>query len=158
MSGSGGLLRRITALPEFNIYIFAVLLNFVWEMLQMPLFDVPPADTHYWNVVLMCGFATLADGMIMLIAYWTASGFARSRQWFVASERKFMLIFLATGLVITCAIELFAITQGIWRYSGLMPQAFGIGLSPFLQWVFPPLIALWFTRRQLAGAAALEAR
>ena len=143
------LLTRITSLPEFNIYIFAFLLNFVWEMLQMPLFALPPADTPYWPVIKMCAAATVADGFIMLIAYWTASAFARSRYWFVAAERGHVLIFLITGLAITSAIELIATEMGVWQYSPLMPVLFGVGLSPFMQWVIPPLITLWFTRRQL---------
>lgn len=143
------LLTRITSLPEFNIYIFAFLLNFVWEMLQMPLFALPPADTPYWPVIKMCAAATVADGFIMLIAFWTASAFARSRYWFVAAERGHVLIFLITGLAITSAIELIATEMGVWQYSPLMPVLFGVGLSPFMQWVIPPLITLWFTRRQL---------
>ncbi len=143
------LLRCVTSLPEFNIYIFAFLLNFVWEMLQMPLFALPPADTPYWPVITMCAAATVADGFIMLIAFWTASAFARSRYWFVAAERGHVLIFLITGLAITGAIELIATEMGVWAYSPLMPVLFGVGMSPFLQWVIPPLVTLWFTRRQL---------
>lgn len=143
------LLRRITSLPEFSIYIFAFLLNFVWEMLQMPLFALPPADTPYWPVISMCAAATVADGFIMLVAFWTASAFAGSRYWFVAAERNHVLTFLITGLAITSAIELIATEMGVWQYSPLMPVLFGVGLSPFLQWVIPPLITLWFTRRQL---------
>jgi hypothetical protein len=47
------------------------------------------------------------------------------------------------------AIELIATEIGVWQYSPLMPVLFGVGLSPFMQWVIPPLITLWFTRRQL---------
>lgn len=140
---------RITFLPEFNIYIFAFLLNFVWEFLQMPLFTAPPADMPHWDIVKIYAFATVADGFIMLFAFWTAAAFARSRYWFVAAERSHVSIFLITGLAITSAIELIATEMGVWNYSPLMPVLFGVGLSPFLQWVIPPLITLWFTRRQL---------
>jgi hypothetical protein len=144
-----GLLMRIIRLPEFNIYVFAFLLNFVWEFLQMPLFTAPPAGMQHWDIVKIYAFATVADGLIMLIAYWTASAFARSRYWFVSAERGHVLIFLITGLAITSAIELVATEMGVWTYSPLMPVLFGVGLSPFLQWVIPPLITLWFTQRQL---------
>jgi hypothetical protein len=144
-----GALTRITRLPEFNIYVFAFLLNFMWEFLQMPLFTAPPANMPHWDIVKIYAFASVADGFIMLIAYWMASAFARSRHWFVAAERSHVLIFLITGLAITSAIELIATEMGVWTYSPLMPVLFGVGLSPFLQWVIPPLITLWFTRRQL---------
>lgn len=139
----------LTANPEFNIFIFALLLNFAWEMFQMPLFATPPADTPYWPVVLMCGGATVADGFIMLIAFWVASAAARSRRWYVEARRPHFIAFMLTGLVITSVAEILATNNGVWAYAPEMPQLFGIGLSPFLQWVFTPLIALWFTRRQL---------
>ena len=142
---------RVTRLPEFNIYLFAFLLNFVWEILQMPLFALAPADTSHLSVIKMCALATVADGFIMLIAYWMAAAVARSRYWFVAAERGHVLIFLITGLAITSAIELIAIEMGVWSYSPLMPTLFGVGLSPFMQWVIPPLITLWFTQRQLGA-------
>jgi hypothetical protein len=144
-----GLSARVTSLPEFNIYVFAFLLNFVWEFLQMPLFTAPPADMPHWDIVKIYAFASVADGFIMLIAYWMTSAFARSRYWFVAAERGHVLIFLIIGLAITSAIELIATEMGVWTYSPLMPVLFGVGLSPFIQWVIPPLITLWFTRRQL---------
>jgi hypothetical protein len=144
-----GLSARVTSLPEFNIYVFAFLLNFVWEFLQMPLFTAPPADMPHWDIVKIYAFASVADGFIMLIAYWMTSAFARSRYWFVAAERGHVLIFLIIGLAITSAIELIATEMCVWTYSPLMPVLFGVGLSPFIQWVIPPLITLWFTRRQL---------
>ena len=158
MSGGRGgrWINRISALPEFNIFLFGVLLNFVWELLQMPLFAESPDHSHYWTVILMCGFATIADGVILLIAFWVASGFARSRGWIMTGDRKPVLVCVLVGLAITCAIELLATANGIWHYSDRMPQLFGIGLSPFFQWVFPPLITLWLTKRQMAGIAALS--
>lgn len=137
--------------PEVNIFIFALLLNFAWEMFQMPLFATPPAETAYWPVVLMCGGATVADGVIMLIAFWVASAVARSRRWYVEARRPHFIAFMLTGLVITSVAEILATSNGVWAYAPAMPQFYGIGLSPFLQWAFTPLIALWFTRRQLGA-------
>ncbi len=144
-----GWLTRITRLPEFNIYVFAFLLNFVWEFMQMPLFTAPPATMPHWDIVRIYAVATVGDGVIMLIAFWVAAAFARSRYWFVEMNRNIILIFLITGLAITSAIELIATEMGVWNYSPLMPVLFGVGLSPFMQWVIPPLITLWLTRRQL---------
>ena len=36
--------RGLTYLPEFNIVIFALLLNFPWEFLQVPFYGGMPTD------------------------------------------------------------------------------------------------------------------
>lgn len=148
---NSALLGRVISVPEFNIYLFAFLLNFVWEFLQMPLFSDSLASQSHWEVVKIYAFASVADGFIMLIAFWVASTVARSRYWFADMARTPVLIFLITGLAITSAIELVATAHGAWTYSPLMPTLFGVGLSPFMQWVIPPLATLWLVRRQLGA-------
>ena len=43
-------MRAVTRVPECALAVFALLLNFAWEMLQMPLFlgmaEAPFADTR----------------------------------------------------------------------------------------------------------------
>ncbi len=45
--------NKILNAPELHIAIFAFLLNFVWELLQMPLF-AGFADFPYYQTVLHC--------------------------------------------------------------------------------------------------------
>lgn len=146
--------RTLTRNMELNVAVFALLLNFPWEILQAPLF-VGMADSSFIDAIKGCSQATLGDALIMLLAYWTVSGVAKSRNWILAPSSRQLSLFLAVGVIITVAIEWLA-TRGYWiqswTYSPAMPivPGVGIGLSPLLQWIFLPLLVICFVRRQLS--------
>ena len=148
-------LRGISATPEFNLAVFALLLNFAWEVLQAPLF-VGVADTRFVDVIKGCAQATVGDMVIMLIAHAGISLVARSRHWVLTPSRRQLAGFSAIGVSITVVIEWLA-THGrwvsSWNYAPSMPvvPGLGIGLAPLLQWVILPLLVVWFVQRQLAG-------
>lgn len=152
---SGGQRRKsLLDQPETNILIFAFLLNFPWEFMQVPFFEGMAVATH-WDAVKVCTRATFGDAVIMLIAYWSVAVAASDRWWFRAPSRVQMLGFIAAGVIITVAIEHFA-TQSInpvwgWRYADTMPivPVVGVGLTPLLQWILLPPLTIWFVRRQL---------
>jgi len=161
MPGVGRLARLLDA-PETNIVIFGLLLNFAWEMLQMPLFALP-AGVPYATITFFCGVATIGDALILLIGHAAAARAAGSRRWLRGSNPMAWSLFIATGLVITVAIEILATTtsnpQSGWRYSPLMPQLpLGVGLAPLLQWVVLPPLVIWLTRRQTVHRAADTSR
>ncbi len=62
---------RLTDLPEFNVFVFAVLLNYPWELMQVPLYR-GMSDAAHWDAIKICTRAALGDGVIMLLAYWGA--------------------------------------------------------------------------------------
>lgn len=151
----------IIQLPEFNVALFALLLNFPWEILQAPLFE-GMALAPYWEAIKSCARGSLGDGVIMLVAYWLVAAHAGSRRWIMAPTRPQLLLFVTAGVVITVVVEWLALHGSWfdgWRYSPLMPviPGIGIGLSPLLQWIVLPLLLVWFVRRQLAGVEALDA-
>jgi uncharacterized protein YacL len=140
-------------LPEWNIAIFSFLLNFVWEVQQMPFFQVSP-EFSYLNLITNCTLATVGDVGISLVAFWTVAAISRSRQWFRQPRRSQIIGFILVGLVITIIFE--ALATGIlrmWQYAALMPilPFLGTGLLPFLQWLLLPLLILWFLKRQLSS-------
>lgn len=143
--------------PEVNIFIFAVLLNYPWELIQTPLFEGMATAPH-WDAVKICTRATLGDGIIMLIAYWSVSAAARNRWWFMRPSRYPVIGFIAVGLVITILLEMLAIRSihpgWGWQYAEAMPTlpGIGVGLTPLFQWLILPPLALWIVRRQLERA------
>ncbi len=148
--------RQLSAgVPELDVALFALLLNFPWEVLQAPLFS-GMADAPFAEVIRGCTQASLGDVVIMLIAHGTVAIAARSRHWVLAPCGRQLALFIAVGVSITAVIEWLAMTgrwmQG-WSYSPAMPvlPGVGIGLAPLLQWVLVPLLVVWFVRRQLAG-------
>ncbi len=145
----------VTWLPEFNVAVFAFLLNYPWELLQAPLFERMAGAPH-WESVKSCTQAAVGDVLIMLVSYWLVTTRAGSRRWIVAPTRAQLLLFVALGVLVTVVIEWLA-PRGwwleSWSYSALMPviPGIGIGVSPLLQWLLLPPLAAWFVRRQLAA-------
>lgn len=139
-------------MPEPNIALFAFLLNFVWEMLQVPFFVAMPEMPH-WQAVLVCARATVGDVEISLVAFWLVAAFAASgRRWVLRPGRRQIAIFVAAGVVVTVVLEMAATrVWHRWAYSRLMPvlPMLDVGLVPILQWIVVPPLVVWLVRRQL---------
>lgn len=114
-------LDRWLNLPEWNVAVFSFLLSFLWEMQQMPFYQVSP-DFTYLDVTRNCTLATVGDVAITLTAFWTVAALSRSRQWFRRSSRKQMSIFIVIGVVITVIFEALATGPlNAWQYANSMP-------------------------------------
>lgn len=137
--------------PELNVFIFAFLLNFVWEFLQAPLFE-QLKDAAHWEAVKRCTIATIGDGVIMLVAFWCVA-LASSRRWILEPTRSELLGFVAVGVVITIFLETLNTEYLMrWEYAPAMPivPLLDVGLSPLMQWIVLPPLVVWFVRRQLS--------
>jgi hypothetical protein len=142
--------QGLTYLPEFNIVIFALLLNFPWEFLQVPFFEGMPTVEH-WQGVKSCTQASIGDAVIMLVAFWCVAAFA-GRYWLLRPKFAHIGSLVAVGVGITILIEKLAVSGGwvqSWSYSEQMLTAFGIGITPVLQWIVLPPLTIWFCKRQL---------
>ncbi|MBR9910274.1 MAG: hypothetical protein GYB33_07975 [Gammaproteobacteria bacterium] len=105
----------------------------------------------YMSVVRTCTQASLGDGVISIVAYWSAALIARSRNWIHAMTVAPAITYLAAGLVITIGMEWLATdVWDRWRYAPNMPELplLGTGLLPILQWLILPPLILWVVRRQ----------
>lgn len=141
----------ISNLPELNVAIFSFLLNFVWEMWQIPFFAGTSSDPH-WVGVVSCTQATFGDAIISLVAFWCVTAVARSRLWILDPSPSQVGAFVAVGVVITIILE--ALATGPlerWSYTSSMPTlpVLGTGILPLLQWIVLPPLTIWFVRRQL---------
>ena len=105
----------------------------------------------YMSVVRTCTQASVGDGVISVLAYWTAVVIARSRNWIHAEFIIPALTYLAAGLVITIFMEwLSTDIWDRWHYAPNMPElpVLGTGLLPVLQWLILPPLILWVVRQQ----------
>jgi len=146
-------LEAATRLPELNVVVFALLLNFPWEFLQVPLFEQMP-DAPHWEAVKTCSQATLGDAAIMLAAYWAVAAVRGSRTWIAKPDTAGVALFAMLGVLTTAIIERLALAGlwiDSWTYSAAMPvvPGIGVGLSPLLQWVVLPPLVVWFVKRQI---------
>jgi hypothetical protein len=142
---------KIVDIPELNVAIFSFLLNFIWEMWQIPFFEAIPNGTH-WAGVVACTQATFGDAAISIVAFWCVAAFAKSRSWIIKPSPFQIGSFVMVGVVITIAFEALAtVLLDRWSYSPSMPTLplLGTGLLPLLQWILLPPLTIWFVRRQL---------
>jgi hypothetical protein len=146
--------RSILDTPELNVTIFALLLNFPWEVLQAPLID-GMAQAPHWLAIKACGVATIGDALIELIAFWSVAAAGQDRRWILRPSGVQVVCFVAIGLAITVIGERLATGPlNRWTYAPIMPviPLLRLGLAPILQWLALPPFVIWFVHRQLARA------
>lgn len=144
-------ITHLAELPELNVGVFALLLNFPWEFLQAPLFKGMAAAPH-WPATRVCAAAALGDAGVNLVVYWIISASIGSRQWVRAPAPRAIVGFIACIVVLNLGIEKVATDAfGRWAYAEPMPivPLIRVGAAPLLQWILLPPIALWLVRRQL---------
>lgn len=144
-------------LPEWNLCLFSFLLNFFWEIQQMPFYQLP-SEFSYFDMIRECTLATIGDAAISLIALWVVAAIAKSRQWFRQPSRWQLTSFIFVGVIITVVLE--ALATGVlqrWEYAAFMPTLpfLGTGLLPLLQWLLLPPIMICFVKRQLSDSRPL---
>jgi hypothetical protein len=147
-------LERLSGSPEVNMLLFSFLLNFVWEMWQVPFYQGLSTMDHF-RAVRSCTQASLGDGVITLLAFWSAAAAAHSRQWLLVVTPTPALIYWTVGISITVVMEWLATGPlDRWQYAAAMPRlpVLGTGLLPLLQWILLPGAILVLVRRQLKGA------
>ena len=128
--------------------------NLVWEILQLPLYTIwrtaRPADLAF--AVLHCWIGDLLIGSVTMLFGIIAAG----RQWPITNIRRAVLVTLASGIAYSVFSEwLNVVVRGAWAYSAAMPvlPVLGTGVSPLLQWLVVPSIALLFAYRSDVPAA-----
>jgi len=126
----------------FLLFIVAVLLNYLWELAQAPLYA--GMENYSAAVFWHCFVASLGDGIMVLLivaAGWTI--FQRS-DWFERPGVAGYLVMLTAGLVLAILVEWVAVhILGRWQYTDRMPTLLreGIGLVPIAQMIMlPPLV------------------
>ncbi len=142
--------RRVIEAPVVNVALFAFLLNYPWEFLQVPLFR-GMAQAPHWDAIKVCTRATLGDAAIAAVAFWGVAAVAGAR-WILRPSVGQVAGFIAIGVAITLVLERLATGPlGRWEYAEAMPvlPLLGVGLTPVLQWVLLPPLVAWFVRRQL---------
>lgn len=129
--------------------ICSVALNFVWEVLQLPLYAIASSGTlpQLAFAVLHC---TAGDLVIAMASYLAAAVALGSADWPLARPLAGALIALICGIGYTAYSEWHNVYQSAaWAYAPAMPLLFGIGLAPLLQWLLVPLATLRLLRWKL---------
>lgn len=139
-------MRTIWLFPR--LFLVAVLINYIWEITQSPLYvGMEDFNLVWWH----CGLAALGDGLLVLLIYAAGWAVLRRRDWFVQPGGIGYAVMLLAGLIIGVSVEWLAVFIGNrWEYTARMPliPSLGVGLVPVAQMLALPLlifriIAIW---------------
>ena len=124
-----------------RLFVIAVLVNYVWEIVQAPLYvGMDSFKLVWWH----CGVAALGDGLLVLLIYVIGGTVLNKQDWFVHPGAIGYVIMMFVGLAIGVGIEWLAVVvTNRWDYTVWMPLVplLGVGLVPVAQMlVLPPLI------------------
>jgi hypothetical protein len=127
--------------------VLSALFHLIWEVVQLPLYTIWTTEPFRKQA-----FAVLhCTGGDILIA-----GLSVGSAWFVLgrhgwTETNLFRLWIATvlmGLAYTIFSEWLNVSvRGNWTYADKMPTLpfLGTGLSPLLQWLVVPTVAVWLT-------------
>jgi len=125
-----------------TIFIVAVLLNYLWELAQAPLYV--GLEGYNSAVFWHCFVASLGDGLMVLLI--VAAGWItlQHQNWFEDPGVPGYLVILTTGFLLAVLVEWVGVrVLDRWQYTETMPvvPGLGIGVVPITQMLFlPPLI------------------
>jgi hypothetical protein len=136
-------------LRALKAYLALVLIaNLAWETLQLPLYSLWTTATAR-QMAFAVVHCTGGDVLIALSTLTVALVAVGTKRWPAEGHEWVMLATLALGVGYTVFSEwLNIVVRSSWAYSELMPVVpiVGIGLSPLLQWILVPTIALSLAR------------
>ena len=114
------------------VYGLSFSLNFVWEMLQMPLFNNMDWSPSAWA---LCAAASLGDAAFSAATYGALALWHRDAWWLCRRDARDTALVAGAGLVAATLGERIAGTLGWWSYSALMPLVLylNVGAAPFVQ-------------------------
>ena len=123
------------------------LLNLLWEIAQLPLYTVWAVGSlpYLAYVVVHCTLGDVVIGASALAFALVATRAGALDDW---KFRKVGLLAVITGVGYAVLSEwMNTIARPNWEYSALMPvinlNGLKVGLSPLLQWLVIPPVALW---------------
>lgn len=119
-------------------------LNLAWETAQLPLYTIWKEDTPGRLVftVLHCTAGDVVLASLVLVGTLLLAG---TPEWPRGHAARIAVPALVAGLACTIGLEWLNVeVWHNWAYSDLMPTMppFGTGLSPLIQWLLIPTVAL----------------
>ena len=125
-----------------SVYFVAVVLNYLWELAQAPLYL--GLESYKTEVLSHSFVASLGDGLMVLLIVPVGWVMLRQSEWFEQPGVLGYVVMVTAGLVMAVLIEWLGVhVLKRWEYTEKMPtvSGLGIGLVPIAQMLFlPPLI------------------
>jgi hypothetical protein len=141
-----------------NVFLCAVVFNYLWEMGQLPLF-AGFATFHLLTALHHCAWYTLGDATIVISLYTLGAWGHRTWGWGLHPHWIDWLWLPITGMIVAILMERLALDVGRWQYGPHMPVLPGleVGILPVVQMALLPLWSV-LVARWLGSNLALKAR
>ena len=116
------LLKKTTDRKAFDKFIFtitilALLLNFLWELLQIPLYKNPIYDIRH---ITFCALASIADVLMVLLLYFGAALIFKEPFWIQPLKLYKVVIVVLIGGAGALLSEMRHLSLGSWAYDNSM--------------------------------------
>jgi hypothetical protein len=131
--------------------------HFVWEIAQLPLYTIWWGGTAR-EIAVAVIHCTGGDVLISTATLVCAAILARFRGWHLFGSRMLLTV-ITLGVAYTMLSEWLNVeVWRSWSYSSSMPVLpwLGTGLSPVLQWLAVPSVALLIARQPRFGTASVH--
>ena len=122
----------------FTTLLLAFLLNFAWEVIQMPLYKGASFNIEH---IAFCALASVADAIMVLLIYFGFAIIYKNPLWVQNLTLPRILLLMLVGGVGAVAAEIRHVLAGNWAYDTSMPiiPVVDVGLSPVLQFMLLPV-------------------
>lgn len=121
----------------FITLVMAFLLNFVWEVAQVPLYKGASFNKKH---ITFCALASVADAIMVLLLYFSYGLIYKNPLWVQRLTLLRILILMMVGGLGAIAAEIKYLSSGTWAYNTSMPliPIAKVGLLPVLQFMLLP--------------------
>ena len=147
------LLKKTTDRKAFNKFIFtmiilAYLLNYAWELIQIPLYKNSAYDFKH---IAFCALATLADVLMVQLLYFGLTLIFKNLFWIQPLKFYRVAILVSIGGAGAVLSEMRHLSLGSWAYDNSMPiiPFVNVGISPVLQFMILPLLIYFLSSNRL---------
>ena len=143
--------RNIFKRLVFTITIIALLLNLIWELVQMPLYK---GSSYSIEQIAFCTLASVADALMVLLLYFGVAFIFRSPLWIQHLKWQQISIVILIGGTGAVLAEMRHLSSGSWAYDNSMPiiPFVNVGISPVLQFMILPLLIYFLSFYRLKNA------
>ena len=123
----------------FTITGIALLMNLIWELVQMPLYKDALYDVQH---IAFCALASIADALMVLLLYLAVALIFRNPLWIRHLKWQQIGIVILIGGIGAVLAEMRHLSLGSWAYADSMPiiPIVSVGISPFVQFMVLPLL------------------
>lgn len=137
------------------ISVMAFLLNFIWELLHLPLYKDATYDIQH---IAFCALASVADALMVLLLYQCFALLNKKPFWVQDMGFRQVLILMIVGGIGAIIAEIAHTTAGNWAYADSMPMLpiLNVGLSPILQFLLLPALIYYVSFLLLKKIAIKE--